>query len=506
MKALKQLVQLLDVYKLRSIEIIGLSERTSNVNTFYKKIADNSIHSDEEAAQLFFKKEPNYKAYQKLKSNLKKRLINSLFLVNIKQARYSERQKAYYQCHKDWAAVNILLGKNAWDIGIGICLKILKQAKKFEFTSLRLESLRIMRIYYGTRLGDIERVNKYSQELENVEQLNILENWCEGIYVKFVSQYVLDRSTKKNITSEATKSLKIIKERVGTTDSYSISLYQLLIELLIYTSVNDYSSTAEVCEKAFEKFHAKAYIASVPLQVLYYQLIICHTQLGNFNKGYEIIELGNNFTEKGSFNWFKYQELILQFYLHAKDYKKALDCYLRAVQHRNFKSFPEALKEIWYLFGGYLVFLYRIGALDEEEQHQLASFRKGKFLNEVPNMLRDKSGMGISVLVLELLFLVLERAHESLLDRIESVRKYCARHLQKEDTKRSECFLKMLLCIPKNGFQKGRVQHATASLKLTLEAQPLASARQPHELEVIPYEDLWSFILEHLDQDRRSLV
>lgn len=506
MESLKQLVHILDRYKLRSAEVIGTSDKESNVNQFYDKIADNAFETDSDAATYFFDQSPNAKAYQKLKGDLKNRLINTLFIVDVKQSSYNERQKAYYQLHKDWAAVNILLGKNAWDAGIGLCQKVLKQSKKFEFTNLRMEALRLMRIYYGTRLGDYKKVEQISQELEEVEDLHRLESWCEGIYVRFSSKFVYNRATKAEISTAAKESIDEINSRVGEVDSYLISLYKLLIELLIYTSVNDHLGAATVCERAFKTFTNKAYVASVPLQVCYYQLIISYTQLGRYEEGKCFIEKSAGFTEAGSFNWFKYQELILLFYLHSGDYDKALKIFEGATQHRNYKRIPEGLKEMWYLFKAYFALLHKLELIKDTTSAGLEQFRKAKFFNQVPYMLKDKSGMGIPVLVLELAFLIIDKNQDILLDKIESVRKYCGRYLKSEDSRRSDYFFKMLMQIPKNSFNKNLIAKAAQKAKASLDGLSLKQANQPFEIEVIPYEKLWSILFNTLKENSRSLA
>ena len=107
---------------------------------------------------LFIRKESKY---QKLKSRLKRSLLNSIYFLDTKKANYTDRQKAYYEGNKDWAAAKILIGKNARIVAIQLCLKLLTLAEKFEFTDLSVDVLRILRLHFGAREGNVKKYEMY---------------------------------------------------------------------------------------------------------------------------------------------------------------------------------------------------------------------------------------------------------------------------------------------------------------------------------------------------------
>ena len=136
MEILKELAYVVTKNKLKSIEILGTNQSPSRINTFYDQISKNKFSSDEEASEYFFPNRSNGTPYRKLKAKLKHRLINTLFFIDVKQASYNDRRRAYYQCYKDFAATQILLGKNARKACIDLSLKVLRYAEKFEFNEL----------------------------------------------------------------------------------------------------------------------------------------------------------------------------------------------------------------------------------------------------------------------------------------------------------------------------------------------------------------------------------
>jgi hypothetical protein len=93
----------------------------------------------------------------KLKSKLKERLLDSFFLLHFKEANFTSRQKAFFECYKKWATVMTLLSRNAKVIGIDQLERLLKHTVHFEFTELTLDILRVLRLQYSIVDGDIKK-------------------------------------------------------------------------------------------------------------------------------------------------------------------------------------------------------------------------------------------------------------------------------------------------------------------------------------------------------------
>ncbi|MEM9991763.1 MAG: hypothetical protein AAF738_08365, partial [Bacteroidota bacterium] len=85
--------------------------------------------------------------------------------------------------------------------------------------------------------------------------------------------------------------------------------------------------------------------------------------------------------------------------------------------------------------------------------------------------------------------------------RIEAIEKYCSRYLRKDDTFRSNCFIKMLLQIPISGFHKAGVIRRSEKYLTRLNSMPIDVANQASEIEIIPYEELWLFAQESLENE-----
>ena len=127
-------------------------------------------------------------------------------------------------------------------------------------------------------------------------------------------------------------------------------------------------------------------------------------------------------------------------------------------------------------------------------------FKISRFLNEVPIFSKDKRGLNVPILILQTLFQLQQRKYDHLIDRIEALSKYQQRYLCKEENYRSYVFIKMLIEIPKAYFNKNLVIQKTEKWSSQLRLVPIEISNQNHDLEILPYQHIWTFVLDLLDK------
>ncbi|MEM6377914.1 MAG: hypothetical protein AAF705_06860, partial [Bacteroidota bacterium] len=72
---------------------------------------------------------------------------------------FDDISKAYYKCWKNYAAAKVLAGRSAIACAYPLLEKILKQALKFEFAELIVNTTRLLRMHYGTNDFNIKKFN-----------------------------------------------------------------------------------------------------------------------------------------------------------------------------------------------------------------------------------------------------------------------------------------------------------------------------------------------------------
>lgn len=502
MKDLKELAYIVTKNKLKSIKILDTEKHAnSKLMAFYEGLSQNEIDSDEEALLTLYPRTLNKSAYRKLKSNLRNHLLNTLFFIDLKKKTYTDRQRAFYECQKDWAAANILMAKNARETCVDLCSKILRYGEEYEFSELNRDVSRFLRLHYGSREGDVKKYEYYKKKATQFDEICRQENTVEELYTELVIKHVNTIGNQQGMDVLAREIVKEIEPIMSNWDTYKIHLYGGLIQLMVHTTQNNYQETILICDSIIHFFERKSYQAFTPLQIAYYQKLVCMIQLRKFENAEEVAEKCMSLIEEGTFNWFKYNELYFTVCMHTEKYQKAYHIYCEVVNHKRYNFLPPNNKEIWIINEAYLKYLAQIETIIPDEQNNhFAKFSIGKFVNETPIFSKDKRGMNIAILGIQILFLILTKKYGKAIDRIEAVEKYCTRYLRQPDTIRSYYFIKMLLTIPLANFHQVAVERKSKVYLDKLRKQPLELSDQTHKIEIINYEKLWTFALDSLEQ------
>ncbi len=174
---------------------------------------------------------------------------------------------------------------------------------------------------------------------------------------------------------------------------------------------------------------------------------------------------------------------------------------LNSSKIKMYVSFQQSLQ----IKEAYLHALLQMGKIDKESlDFEPRKFRLNKFLNNVPLYTADKRGSNISLLIVQLLFLLLQNKQDLMVDKTDALSQYCYRYLRNDETFRSNCFNKMLMFIPKIGFHPLRLERHANKLLKKLQCKPFKIDEQSIDIEIINFELLWEYILEQLDLNLSS--
>jgi hypothetical protein len=501
MRDLFELIGILDKTKLKSNGVLKfIVEPDSKMDLLFTGILQKEVQSEEDALALFKDQKDPQAMLSNTRSKLKDRLIDAFFLLDFKEANFSSRQKAFHECYRKWATIMALLNKNAKINGIELAERLLRHAERFEFTELCLDILRVLRLQYSLVDGDVKKYEQVREQYDTYERIWMMESRAEKYYSELMIQYTNSKATQVEVSQLARHYHTELSGFMAECSSFKLHLFGRLIELLIFNSENDYVNTARLCEDAIAFFDKKDYDSGLPLQVFYYNLVVCYLQLREFDKGQQAITRCEYYFEEGSFNWFKLQELFFLLAMHTGNYQDAYRLYDKVTGYPRFEEKAIQIIEMWKIYQAYLAYLLKIGLISEENLNGKASkFKLNKFMNDIPNFSKDKRGMNISILIVQILYALADKNYDQTRERIDGIEKYCSRYLSENDTYRSNCFIKMLLQLPDANFHKEAVARKTERYYKMLTSRPLEAARQAHEVEIIPYEVLWETMAERLE-------
>lgn len=232
---------------------------------------------------------------------------------------------------------------------------------------------------------------------------------------------------------------------------------------------------------------------------IYLQWIICCTQTKEYELAKELAKKVLQYTQEGSFNWFKGLEVLIQLSFNTTKYQDAYDYMMMAYSKRGFRKLPKVVQEEWAIYEAYLRLLVSMGRI-KDSRNKLSAVRIRKFINEVPTFSRDKSGMNVPIIVCYLISLLHLCKYNELIDKVEGYQKYVVRYLKEDEHKRTYYFFRMLLTIPKARFEYKEVKAKNTTYYEEILSRPVDIFNVNYVLEVIPYEHLWELILDMLQQ------
>ncbi|MFN0015209.1 MAG: hypothetical protein ACKVU2_11740 [Saprospiraceae bacterium] len=461
----------------------------------FHALAKGKVETDEDALQLLYGSKEDNSAYRKIKSGLRDTLLESLLNLDLSSGAFTDYQQAYYECHKQWLYVKILMGQNVNVAAMSLAKRLLKQTVKYDFTALSMDITSYLRIQYALREGDDKRFSETNQQFAHFRDVYDSESVAEEMYSVLVAKYINSRAPKVKASAAIEENYGHLAPMLERLDSYRLHLYGRLIGLMRFTTTNNFEKALIFCDEAISFFQSKPYQARVPVQIFLYEKLICHVQLRQFEAGKDAARQCAKYLKSGTFNWFKYQELTLKLAMHTGQYQEAYDRIDEVLTHPRYQFLPENVKEIWRIYEAYLYFLVLLGKVKVPEG---SPFKSGKFFNEVPIFSKDKSGLNIAIQAIRFLLLIAERKQAQLYDETDSWNQYCYRYINTPQTKRSFNFFKALLHIPAGRFDLAEVERKAKRNLEQMAQLPLRVADQVDEIEIIPYEDLWSLVRELL--------
>lgn len=500
MEELQELAYILTKYKTRSIEIIGDDSKqySSKLYQLYDAVQKGEVKSDQEAAMFIYGEEKLSAKYRNLKHELKKRLLNTVFFIDTNN--HKERDKAYYQCWKEWAACRILIEKSARKTAINLAEKIIKKGIEFDFFDLIISISILLRMHYALREKNQERFTYYDELYEYYSKQEEYKNLAHKYYMKLILDHTAFSVTSNpKIEEDARRYYQELAPLKARTDSTKFHYYLYHIQLLGTMGVFDYMEAKKICTEAItflrkSKTDFKGGIRNFSLNKL-----VCHIQLKEFEEGKATALECRDLITEGAFNWFKTNEYFFMLSFHTGNYQEAYEIYYTITTHPRFTVF-KILHETWSLYRMYLHFLYLLQQFTPfPDDDSFDTIRLGKFINEVPSFAKDKHGMNIPVLVAQMAFLILQRNYDAAAERIDALNKYCDRYLKTNHPNfRCNCFIKMLLQIPISGFHRAGVERRAKRYLDKMQEIEINFNNQAHEVEVLPFETMWQFILDAL--------
>jgi hypothetical protein len=499
MKDIQELAYIIKQLQLKVLNPTGQPmDRDTILYRFYQGLERGEFATDEGAEKVLYPEGASAAKYRRLKSTLRDRMLSAIAAFEANGNDFSDYQRAYYTCHRDWLTVKILIGQNANTAAIGQAIRLLKEVQRYEFTMLTMDIAAYLAYQFGLRESNDKKFREANELYTNCRLLIDAECMAEQFYMQLMVKVVNQLAPNKEVATLAEEYYQQIAGKMHQFSSYKLYLYGNMINMMRYSAINQFEAVLPICNDAIAFFEKKPFEARVPLQMFYYQKLLCLIQLRQFEESREVAKRCINLTNEGNFNWFKYKELYLKLTFYSQNYSEGAHIIKAVLSHTRFDFLPDSNKELWKIYESYSYLLAKMGKIDGLSTNK---FKLNKFVNETRIFSKDKSGMNVAIIVLKTMYLLVERRYDQILDDVVGIERYCSRYLSNQNSLRSSNFIKMLLQIPLGQFDAILVEKRAKRYFKGLDKNPRLLHDQTYEVEIIPYETLWELALEILRKE-----
>jgi hypothetical protein len=423
-----------------------------------------------------------------------------LILIDQQKQLKDDGRIPYDRMQKDWMQVCLLFSNNLISSGVEIAEELLALAVKFEYIDMVVLVSRKLREVAAVHLGDEEKYLVYNEIYRKYEAIAIVEAEVEYAYARLMIKETKQLPDNQEMALLGEQLFREVEHYLEQYQHINIHWFIRYIQVTYLLNASAYDETIQVSQKMIDFLDKWPHIDNNGIRIgfLLHQLICC-TQLRDYERGEALLKECQTLLNLVNRTYFKVQELGITLYLHSKHYQEAYNLIQEMMSVNKVREQGKFFIESWKIYQAYIYYLIHIGYVTPSEQDDLFSrFRLARFLNEVPTFAKDKRGKNIPILILQTLFSIAMGKHDQVFDRMEAIQKYTTRYIRKDEHYRSNCFIKMLLQIPASGFNRKDAERLAERYKDMLLKVPLEVADQPHEIEIIPYENLWEMALASL--------
>lgn len=441
----------------------------------------------------------NNEAFSVLKNKMKDHLINSLITTNLKYRSTRDQSNELYSIVKESVAARALISLDDRDTAALLLEKSLEKAIERELTDDIIIKLKLLINLNISKHIDAKKINDYYELF--LKWHNVLAHETKSSF--YTTQMVLYRTLHlDNINDDLAEQWKSWTNELKFETSVNTFYYEytsFLVEQNYLECIRDYETIINNCNLIEQRLKTTLRVQPVIISAISCRKMWALLHLKQFDKCSQQGKRTLRYLQNRSNNWYRVNYYLLKSYLYSRDYTSSLALVNDIFSIKNLKAADHFI-ELFTLITGYLYLIKDSGIDPVLQDLPLPEFRMARFLNSAPIYSKDKSGMNISILLLQIAFMLQKKNFIKAADRIESLRSYASKYLRRNETFRSNCMMKMIMEMAKADFNPRKTERYTATLRAQLDEMPLHSIGGNIEVEVIPFEDLWEIIMRSLEK------
>lgn len=471
---------------------------------FEKIILNNQSITDEDARMELYGHKIKSAAYKSLKYRLEEKLMSEVFNLSSEELNLKTRVNAKLVVSKYYTVGMVLIKNHQRKAAISLFEKALTISLKFSYTDLSLMLLKGIINHYSFVDVNIKKMKEFMLLNDELKDIYMAEEYVQMCNATISNLQLMNKGAFNAMQLKDFENMVV--EMAKLKDKYhsnTIVTYTYDLTFFYYSLIGEHKKCLEIAMESLEVNQRARNNDLFGIFQSKFNLATSYFQLGQFEEANKWCLDAISLTADGNRNRLNVYSLYYLSLVGNKEYDKVFEITNIVLEYKILSKLP-IVQEHWKIREAYMHFLIRMGKINitEDQRKTLRPFVLTKFMNSVPFYSKDKTGQNITILILQILFLILDRKYGQVIDRVDALTQYTYRYIRKDDSFRSNCFIKMLLLCVKADFHPIRTQNFTNELRKKLVSAPFVTNEMSAQVEIIPYDFLWELVLELLQKNK----
>jgi len=422
-----------------------------------------------------------------VKSRLKALLLNSLFVLDLRTAGFTEYSITYFDVLRAnfWVRVLGLLG--ARELSASLARQGLAKAKTVEEWSLALDFLATLRAR-ASQDGDPKAYEVYANEHAHYQKLLAAEYEAMMAQERIKILFARKKSERPEDAAATDSAARRVSALAAEFPSFKLSFLALRLQNTASELRMDYASTLRICDEAFALLNRYPIFATQSRFAEYaFARLLAAVQLHNTEAAQKAIEECNIYLSDRAGNWFVFKEWVFLFLMQRGRFTEGHDLVNAVVSHPRYSTLTELARQNWEFFR--LCAEYATGRRVQPKSIEA--------LNRLlPVLAGDKAGLNTAMILLNLLLLVERDRFAELRDRTEYIKGYRKRFLKGPANSHASHFFAMLGLLETCDLNFKKIDHRADAMVKELERM---ETMEPIQGELVfTYRWMWNRIMDGL--------
>ncbi len=484
------------------LKISQTKGRTSMIGELYRLATKDDITEEEIVVALYGEGHTSrHAAYRALKGRLRDLVTTAIMDEDVYSANYHDYDNAQINGYRQLNLINLLLLRRAWHSAKYLSHLTLRRVKEFEILPInhRLASI-LASLYLGVGFDEKQFV-KYQSMADHYAEAESVLNRVSSHYREMRRMIYAHKLLPNEIGRRVGESIADCEHLVIKYPQVS-ALQAMFFIMKVHglTLLGNYLGAIRVANEAEEVLRKCKGAGKQSLSLMALTRVECSVKLRDFTEGYLQVKRAQEMIPAGSINHIKLSEYAITLGLQTGNFDYAYEQLAMVDRKVLNRLLTMQHVEYWLILEAYINLLIVAGKIDPKKTSgTLPDFKLYKFVNNVPSYSKDKQGMNIQILILQVIFLIINGQYGKIIDRTDALIRYGSRYLMNNENLRNNCFFKLLLTVEKSNFHRAatvRESNKTYQKMISPQARKLGRANSS---EIIPYETLWEIVLDNLE-------